>query len=38
MSTLGEKVQVSCETALGGTKTQVFTARLAQENYILKHL
>lgn len=38
MSTLGEKAQVSCETALGGTKTQVFTAWLSQGNYILKHL
>lgn len=38
MSTLGEKAQVSCETALGGTKTRMFTAWLAQGNYISKHL
>lgn len=38
MSTLGEKAQVSCATALGGTKTQVFTAWLSQGNYTLKHL
>lgn len=38
MSILGEKAQVSCETALGGTKAQVFTAWLPQGNCILKHL
>lgn len=37
MSCLGKEA-VPCETALGGTKTQVLTAPLAQGNYILKHL
>lgn len=38
MSTLGDKAQVPCETALGGTKTQAFAAWLAQGHYILNHL